>query len=45
MCQWMTNFGNPFWGSIMFLGMALFGILSLVALVLLIVWLMKQLKK
>lgn len=45
MCQWMWSIGGPFWGWIMFLGMILIGILLIVALVLLIIWLIKQIKK
>lgn len=40
-----TNFGGPFWGWTMIIGMYLIGILTIIALVLLIAWLIKQIRK
>lgn len=45
MCQWMMGGGGPVWGGIMMLSMALFWILLLAIMVLLVVWLVKQIKK
>lgn len=40
-----TNFGGSFWGWAMMLGMFLIGVLLITALVLLCLWLVKQIKK
>lgn len=45
MCQWMMNFGGPFWGWLMFFGMTLISLLTIIVLVLLIIWLIKQINK
>lgn len=45
MCQWMMGGGSPFWGDLMIFGMAAFWLLLLSIMVLLVVWLVKQIKK
>lgn len=46
MCEWMMGGGSgSVWGWMMMGGMMLFGLLVIVALVLLIVWLIKQVRK
>lgn len=45
MMQWMTGGFSPFWGWLMFLSMAVITTLIIVALVLFIIWLVKQLNK
>lgn len=42
MCQWMIG---PFWGGFMMFGMAAFWLLLLAIMVLLVAWLVKQIKK
>lgn len=45
MCQWMMGGGGPVWGGLMMFGMAAFWLLLLAIMVLLVVWLVKQIKK
>ncbi len=45
MMQWMTYGFSPFWGWFMFLGMLIISVFVIIALVLFIVWIIKQLKK
>ena len=45
MHQWMLDTVGPSWGWFMLVSMAVFTVLILVILVLLVIWLMKQIGK